>query len=105
MDLQYQLGNGNWTDCGDRAEEFLSRAMSHNKFDRETIVARLTAGMEVRHAGDYWYALIRVKPAPRPVPASNPRPVLRCRKCGQTGHRGSYPFSTLPGSGRCDDCV
>jgi hypothetical protein len=30
---------------------------------------------------------------------------LRCRSCGQTGTRGSYPFSTLPGSGRCDDCV
>ena len=29
---------------------------------------------------------------------------LRCR-CGNTGTAGSYPFSTLPGSGRCDDCV
>ena len=31
--------------------------------------------------------------------------VLRCRSCGQTGRRGGYPFSTLPGSGRCDDCI
>jgi hypothetical protein len=30
---------------------------------------------------------------------------LHCRSCGQTGTRGAYPFSTLPGSGRCDDCV
>jgi len=29
---------------------------------------------------------------------------LSCRSCGQTGTRGAYPFSTLPGSGRCDDC-
>ncbi len=33
------------------------------------------------------------------------RPVLRCRKCHQMGHAGEYPFSTMPGSGRCDDCV
>lgn len=36
--------------------------------------------------------------------ASNPAMVLRCR-CGNTGRAGDYPFSTLPGSGRCDDCV
>lgn len=30
--------------------------------------------------------------------------VLRC-SCGNTGRAGDYPFSTLPGSGRCDDCV
>ena len=29
---------------------------------------------------------------------------LTCRSCGETGTRGAYPFSTLPGSGRCDDC-
>ena len=43
-----------------------------------------------------------------PVATTQPsRPVsqaLTCRSCGQTGTRGAYPFSTLPGSGRCDDC-
>ena len=29
---------------------------------------------------------------------------LRCR-CGNTGRAGAYPFSTLPDSGRCDDCL
>ena len=29
---------------------------------------------------------------------------LVCRSCGQSGTRGDYPFSTMPGSGRCDDC-
>lgn len=36
--------------------------------------------------------------------AHNRTMTLRCR-CGNTGTAGSYPFSTLPGSGRCDDCV
>ncbi len=33
------------------------------------------------------------------------RPVLMCKRCSNSGHRGSYPFSTLPDSGLCDDCV
>lgn len=36
--------------------------------------------------------------------AHNRSMTLRCR-CGNIGAAGSYPFSTLPGSGRCDDCV
>jgi len=30
---------------------------------------------------------------------------MRCSGCGQTGWTGQYPFSTLPSSGMCDDCV
>jgi len=33
------------------------------------------------------------------------RPKRRCRRCRQEGYAGEYPFSTLPGSGLCDDCV
>ncbi len=36
--------------------------------------------------------------------ATSPSGRLTCRDCGQTGKRGDYPFSTLPGSGLCDDC-
>ena len=36
--------------------------------------------------------------------AHNRTMTLRCG-CGNTGRAGAYPFSTLPGSGRCDDCV
>lgn len=39
------------------------------------------------------------------TPATSGPRYLRCRSCGQSGHTGGYPFSTLPGSGRCDDCV
>lgn len=31
--------------------------------------------------------------------------ILRCKTCGEAGRAGAYPFSTLPESGRCDDCV
>lgn len=41
---------------------------------------------------------------PAPAAASNAPHMLRCR-CGNTGRAGSYPFSTLASSGRCDDCV
>lgn len=45
-------------------------------------------------------------PAPEPLEQPTPREfeLLRCRQCGQRGYAGQYPFSTLPGSGLCDDC-
>lgn len=52
-----------------------------------------------------WKARARDEAAPRLTPVVDSRPVLRCKSCGQIGHAGEYPFSTLPGSGRCDDCV
>ena len=33
-----------------------------------------------------------------------PSDYLVCKTCGQSGRKGSYPFSTCPGSGYCDDC-
>ena len=33
-----------------------------------------------------------------------PSDYLVCKSCGQSGRKGSYPFSTCPGSGYCDDC-
>lgn len=44
-----------------------------------------------------------VEPAARTAQEESPR--LRCSRCGTFGHRGDYPFSTLPDSGLCDDCV
>jgi len=40
----------------------------------------------------------------RYVPAAITRYWLRCRRCGTSGYSGDYPFSTMPGSGYCDDC-
>jgi hypothetical protein len=124
-ELQYQLSNGNWTNCGaDREQYFLDLAIRKSvemttrigaerlsRFDRHlasvvdtaTALAVLRTGLELP-TGDGWPNTLRIKPAPRPVPTPDPRPMLRCR-CGNTGYAGAYPFSTLPGSGRCDDCV
>lgn len=44
----------------------------------------------------------RLQPTPAPPKG---RRYLVCSVCGQDGYEGAYPFSTLPGSGRCDDCV
>lgn len=30
---------------------------------------------------------------------------MTCRRCGQDGYVGSYPFSTAPSTGLCDDCL
>ena len=125
MNLQYQLSNGNWADCGitdgnrthqktDRTDEFLARCIGRRTRTKtgwsEPIaniaeaVALLESGREISIGSD-WYANVRIKPAPIAPRAPDTRPVLRCTVCGETGHRGAYPFSTLPGSGRCDDCV
>ena len=51
--------------------------------------------------GDAARALVSA-PTPAAKPVFHSR--LVCRSCGQSGTRGNYPFSTMPGSGRCDDC-
>lgn len=49
-------------------------------------------------------AAAETAPTARPTASAASR-TYRCRRCGETGRGGSYPFSTLPGSGYCDDCL
>ena len=38
----------------------------------------------------------------KPAPSAGP---IRCKKCGEDGYKGGYPFSTYPAALRlCDDC-
>ena len=117
MRLQYQLSNGSWIDCGDRTEEFLTRCVTFGRVgEREAVLAALAAGKTVRNDRDDWYSNCRdgevadqktavLRERQKAAAAADTRPVLRCKCCGATGRAGAYPFSTLPGSGRCDDCV
>lgn len=116
MNLQYQLSNGSWIDCGVRAPEFLARCVRFSGLaDESVVLATLAAGKIVRNDREDWYSNCRdgdvaaaasaaAKARRAAAEAADTRPVLRCR-CGNTGRAGAYPFSTLPGSGRCDDCV
>lgn len=45
--------------------------------------------------------VIRYTPATTPAKS---RVWKTCRRCRQGGYVGSYPFSTAPNSGLCDDC-
>lgn len=116
MRLQYRLSNGNWIDCGDRTEEFLARCdMFGGLESREAVLSALAEGKTVRNDSEGWYSECRDGDvadakmakitASRATAAADTRPTLQCRSCGQTGKSGAYPFSTLPESGRCDDCV
>lgn len=70
--LQYMMCNGDWRDCGERAEEFLEMAKkfisSHPNRERllngfDTVEALLESGKPVRIGTD-WYDEIRLKPTP-----------------------------------------
>lgn len=116
MRLQYQLSNGAWVDCGERTSKFLGLCVRFGGLaDEAAVVDALTSGKTVRNDRDDWYSncrdgeiadaqLAAVRARQAAAEAADSRPILRCR-CGNTGRAGSYPFSTLPGSGRCDDCV
>lgn len=93
---------------GDALAAEISRAAAHHGVSVAEIQAALDSGKMVHtgekspnHYYDHGMAAIRRRPAPRP---KSTRPIMRCKSCGQTGHRGAYPFSTNPGSGLCDDC-
>ena len=62
------------------------------KAERERLVARIAEIDSI------------VEQAELPTPASK-RQRLTCKSCSQSGYTGSYPFSTLPSSSLCDDCV
>ena len=68
------------------------------QFDVSEMLRPTEVGMNAAYLARVRYDL---RPTESDLP---PRPVLRC-KCGMTGHAGAYPFSTLPESGRCDDCL
>lgn len=109
MRLQYRLSNGAWDDCGPRTDEFLALCERFGGLDsRASVIAALEAGNMVRNDPSDWHSKCRCgdvaaarRAARHAVPVTPP---LRCKCCGQTGRAGAYPFSTLPGSGRCDDC-
>lgn len=121
--IQYLAGYGQmgavYVDCGDRADQFLTDAATFNKITVEQVREKLLRGEAVAYsyemdAGHYDIrdgaivaAITKISRAKQGAAqaahnASNPR--MRCRSCGATGSRGSYPFSTNPSSGRCDDC-
>jgi hypothetical protein len=104
MELQYMLSNGEWTDCGDRTDSFLDLCVRFGGLaDREATIAALNSGKTVRNDSEDWYSKCRAKPAARPA---QPEPKwIYCKKCGERGLDGQHPFSTLRGSGICDDCV
>lgn len=114
MRLQYQLSNASWVDCGARTEEFLDRCVKFGRVGgRKDVLNALTAGKTVRNDSAGWYSFCRDGEAfdqkmmaiRKRLALADKQPLLRCKRCGQTGKAGAYPFSTLPGSGLCDDCV
>ena len=113
-DLQYQLSNGNWIDCGERTDEFLSRIAVNNGPDETgKIVPRFRAirdlttreatavletGRELRNHPDDWYSNCRIKPEPRPVQEVE---MIKC-SCGHSVPRVQVMSASMGTS--CPDC-
>lgn len=104
MSIQYQT-SGHWIDTDDRADYFVDKAAAIAHITREEAYAKLAAGEQLSY--DRPYEHLRDTNAAKPAKPKSTATVytLKCRKCGATGQRGQYPFSTLPGSGLCDDCL
>lgn len=108
--IQYQLSNGAWIDCGERTNEFIGYCIGRKMTRDGAAIADAAQALDILQSGKTinfgsdWHSNLRIKPAPvaRSVDA---RPLLRCKCCGQSGHDGAYPFSTLRGTSICDDCA
>lgn len=118
--IEYLLGytsmGASYAACGDRTDEFLARAAEYNRISVDEVRAALARGDDVvyntgeitaYHLRDAGIAAARrltrsAQQASQRAASAPSR--MRCRSCGQTGSRGSYPFSTNPGGGHCDDC-
>lgn len=111
MKLQYSAMGSNgeiWIDCQNRFDELITKAAEHHGHTVEQVTNNgLLKGMMIPLPADGWYVtklrdLDSIKP-PKQTPA--PTTDCHCKLCGQTGRSGGYPFSTLPDSGVCDDCL
>ena len=119
-ELQYCVGPGafgdlKWVDCGDRAEEFISRAMALHKTDREGVLALVAKSPKEARYDMEWYAFLRDKAKGEAADARTKARAeasraameanrMRCKVCGQTMSKDR--FTTLPASQQtCDDCA
>lgn len=124
MKLQYQLSNGNWTNCDDRIEEFLTMCERHNRISpagkindrsswttdreltRDEVIAALETGREMRNDASDWYSNCRDgeayerKMAERRA-AAPPVKMVKC-SCGHTIPSGSVMSASLGSA--CPDC-
>lgn len=103
MKIQYNTC-GHWIDCGDRSDYFADKAAKIAGISRADVYAALAAGEKLAYDRPYEH-LRDLDAQQAPSSISTPRAVMLCKCCGQTGSPGAYPFSTAPGTGRCDDCV
>jgi hypothetical protein len=110
MKLQYQLSNGNWIDCGDRTEEFITRCINNNSHlkinTREQIFEALSQGKTLRNDASDWYSNCRDYEAVEKIQAekkANQKPVeyIKC-SCGHTVPRIQAMHASLGTS--CPDC-
>ncbi len=99
MELQYQISNGSWEDCGERTEYFLSLCEGATGKSRQEILTALEAGKRVRYDCEDWYSYCRYKPAPRkPVEVET----VKCDYCGRLVPAATAINASLGTS--CPDC-
>ena len=119
METQYEITNGyagsmgcTWERVNDiTADEALTQAAAFEKIDRpklETLLndGRGAAAKTGKQSPNYYYdhGMEKIRAVAAPTP-KNTKKIYTCKSCGNTGTGRSYPFSTCPDSGLCDDCV
>ena len=98
--LQYQLANGNWMDCEDRTDEFLSLCATHDRGCTTVadVIEKLETSDTVRNDSADWYSKCRIKPIPKPAVKLE---MIRC-DCGCSIPKGMVMSASLGSS--CPDC-
>ncbi len=99
MRLQYQLSNGDWVDCGERTDEFLSRCEEFSRLDNAGVLVALAAGKKVRNDRSDWYSVCRDHDA---LSVSTPAVAQKKCDCGHTVPQTLVMSASLGSS--CSDC-
>lgn len=98
-ELQYQISNGSWEDCGERTEYFLTLCERATGKSRQEILTALEAGKKVRYDLEDWYSYCRYKPAPKKTVQIQ---TIKCDYCGRSVPISSIISASLGNS--CPDC-
>lgn len=97
--IQYCIGCGSggqyWKPATDN---ILAQAAEYNKMSISDLVSKIEIGEKLNWTSGWEYGL-RIEPQPLPPREFKKRQI--CKKCGS----GDGMFTTIVGSGICDDCI
>lgn len=85
MNLKRQLANGNWAECGDRTDEFLTRCSENQNISINELKTKLSNCEKMSYGSDWNENIVDADAFEKRESEKKPNPELEMTKCS-CGH-------------------